>query len=85
MVRKADYSFDGRHCIRVETIRPERLNAFTTFRTCFFLDKQSKYPIRLENYDWPIPGGTEGGELLERFSYYSLSFNVGLRDDSFSR
>ena len=45
--------------------------------------KESKLPIRLENYDWPVQGGTEGGELLETFSYVNLRFNVGLKDADF--
>ena len=85
IVRTADYGFDGRRCIRVETIRPQRLNDFYSYRTLVFLDKESKLPIRMENFDWPIPGGPEGGELLERFSYYDLHFNVGLREELFTK
>ena len=72
IVRTANYSFDDRRCIRVETIRPQRMDAFQAYRTVVYLDKESKYPIRLENYDWPLAGGPAGGDLLEKFSYYSL-------------
>ncbi len=85
IVRTADYSFDDRRCIRVETIRPQRMDAFQAYRTVVYLDKESKYPIRLENYDWPLAGGPAGGDLLEKFSYYSLRFNVGLREELFQR
>ena len=50
-----------------------------------YLEKQSKLPIRLENYDWPTTNGPSGGELLELFSYHNLSWNTGLRDEEFNK
>lgn len=83
-VRVAEYSYDNRPCHRIEAIRTVRHPEFYCYRTVLFLDKQTKLPVRVENYDWPVSAGADG-ELLEMFSYVSTSFNVGLRDGDFER
>ena len=50
-----------------------------------YLEKASKLPIRVENYDWPRAGGAPGGDLLEVFSYVNLQFNTGLEDKLFNK
>ena len=50
-----------------------------------YLEKESKLPIRLENYDWPRQGGPAGGELLEMFSYINIAWNTGLKDADFNK
>ena len=49
-----------------------------------FFDKENRLPIRVENYDWPRAGGTQGGDLLEEYSYADLRLNVGLGDQHFN-
>lgn len=83
-VRTAEYTYNNRHCYRVEATGTERGPQTPVGRCVFFLDKESKLPIRMENYDWPQPGATEG-ELLEIFSFTDLRFNVGLSDSDFVR
>lgn len=80
-----EFEFDGRRCYRVETIRTEKLPQFYCFRSVMFLEKNSKYPLRNENYDWPVQGGPPEGELLEAFSYTGLQFNQNLTDKDFDR
>jgi hypothetical protein len=81
----AEHVYAGRKCYKVELIRTERNPAFYCHRTVIYLEKESKIPIRLENYDWPRKGGPEGGELLEMFGYVNLQFNTGLKDAEFDK
>ena len=80
----AEYEYDGRRCIRIENIRPDRNPAYYAHRSVLYLDKDSKLPIRNENYDWPRAGAPQG-ELLEVYSYVNLRFNVGLTNRDFDK
>lgn len=83
--RIAEYDYDNRRCLRIENIRAERRQEYYAHRSVLYLDKESKLPIRNENYDWPRPGGPATGELLESYSYAGLRFNVGLTDRDFNK
>jgi hypothetical protein len=83
--RIAEYDFDNRHCYRIESVRAERLPNSYAYRSVIYLEKNSKYPLRNENYHWPVAGGSAGGELMESFSYTNLQFNVGLKDQDFDK
>jgi hypothetical protein len=85
VTRVAEFDFDNRRCYRVETVRTERLPQLYCYRSVIFLEKNSKYPLRNENYAWPVQGGPPDGELLESFSYTNLQFNVGLTDRDFDK
>lgn len=85
VTRIAEAEFDKRACYRVETIRTERLPQVYSYRSVIYLEKNSKYPLRNENYAWPVQGGDPNGDLLEVFSYTNLQFNVGLTDRDFDR
>ena len=83
-VTVADYEYNKRRCTRVETIHPENNGkAFQFYRSLVYFDKQNHLPIRVENYDWPKPGGDPKGTLLESYSYANLKLNVGLPDATF--
>lgn len=85
VVRFADDAIDGRACTRIETIHPDRNAAsFYGYRCFLWLDKATHLPVGAETYDWPRPGGAEGGDLLERYRYLGLRSNVGLGEDTFS-
>jgi hypothetical protein len=84
-VKVAEYNYNDRPCLRIETTRPDRRPEFYCHRSVLYLDKQSKLPLRNENYDWPRPGGDADGDLIEMFSYVNLQFNVGLTDGDFRR
>lgn len=79
------FMFNGRPCDKIELTRSEKNAAFYCHRTVIYLEKQSKLPVRLENFDWPVKGGAPGGELLEEFNYLNLQFNVGLKDAEFNK
>lgn len=80
---EADYN--KRACYKVEVVRLERTAQATCYRTVIYLEKVSKMPIFLQNYDWPRQGGPADGELLESFGYFNLQFNVGLADAEFNK
>ncbi len=81
----SESKYNNRDCIRIEVtaLRPDA--SVYCHRSVIFLDKESKLPIRLENYDRPREGGSPGGDLLEEFSYVNLQFNVGLTAKDFDR
>lgn len=85
-VRIAEYTYNNRRCHRVECIGTERDPQSPIYRCVFYLDKESKLPMRMETYDWPpVVGGAAAGELLESFSFVDTRFNVGLSDREFAR
>jgi Protein of unknown function (DUF1571) len=85
LVHMKDDKLDGRTCIRIETIHPDRnAGSFYGYRCVLWLDKETFLPVGAETYDWPRPGGPEEGDLLEEYRFQSLRCNVGLRDDTFS-
>jgi hypothetical protein len=84
-VHVSEYDYNNRRCLRIETTRPERIQGFYCYRSVLYIDKETKLPVRTENYDWPRAGGPAGGDLLESFSFIDLRFNVGLTDADFMR
>ncbi len=84
-VSVAEYNYNNRACLRIETTRTERRPEFYCYRSVLYLDKESKLPLRTENYDWPRAGGPPDGDLIEMFSYVDLRFNVGLSDADFNK
>ncbi|MFN0051989.1 MAG: DUF1571 domain-containing protein [Planctomycetales bacterium] len=47
-----------------------------------FFDKQSKLPVRAEQYGWPDTAGAKP-LLLEEYTYTNIELNVGLADGDF--
>lgn len=84
-VKVAEYKYNNRLCLRIETTRTERRQEFYCYRSVLYIDKESKIPIRSECYDWPHQGGQADGELMEMFSFVDLRFNVGLTDRDFDK
>jgi hypothetical protein len=80
-----DATYNKRDCIKVEAVRLDRHSEVYCYRTVIYLEKVSKMPIRLENYDWPQKGGSADGELLEMFSYFNIQVNTGLREAQFNK
>jgi hypothetical protein len=83
-VTVGESEYDKRRCLRVEVTAVDRSAATYCCRSVIYLEKESKIPIRIENYDWPREG-VPGGDLLEVFSYVGLRFNVGVRDEEFNK
>jgi hypothetical protein len=84
-VRLAEFEFNGRKCIRVETSHPHsKPGEFYAYRYLVYFDKEIHLPIRSEAYDWPKEGGQPDGELLECFSFTELKLNPGLPEETFN-
>jgi hypothetical protein len=84
-VRIADYEYNKRACTRIECLHPDNSGGqFYAYRSVLYFDKQTRLPIRVENYSWPRAGGNPAGDLFEAYSYVDMKFNVGLGDDSFN-
>jgi hypothetical protein len=83
-VRLADYDYNKRRCVRVETIHPRKAEGkFLFFRTVVYFDKETRLPIRVECYGWPQDPDDTRGPLAEVCSYAHLKLNVGLEDEVF--
>lgn len=83
-VRVAEYEYNRRRCIRVETIHPDNGNGhFLYYRDVVYFDKETHLPIRLEFYDWPRQAG-DSGQLVEVYSFANMRLNAGLGDDVFN-
>jgi hypothetical protein len=83
-VKVAEYEYNRRRCIRVETVHPDNANGhFLYYRDVVYFDKQTHLPIRLEFYDWPRQAG-DPGQLVETYSFANMRINVGLGDEVFN-
>ena len=51
------YKCNDRVCHKIVLTRTEKNQAFYCHRTEIYLEKESKLPIRLDNFGWPTPGG----------------------------
>lgn len=79
-----EYRFLNRTVTRMESIYRVNSGQFYCHRVVVYFDKETRLPVRFEAYDWPQPGGSPTGELLECYSYVDLKFNVGLTDANFN-
>lgn len=79
----AEYAFQQKPCTRMEVVHSTNNGQFYCYRCVVFFDKEMKFPVRFEAYDWPAPNGNPNGELLECYSYINMKFNVGLTDAAF--
>ncbi|HEV8059594.1 MAG TPA: DUF1571 domain-containing protein [Gemmataceae bacterium] len=85
-VQVADYDYNKRHCVRVETFHPDNSDrVFLFYRSVVYFDRENHLPIRVENYDWPKKPGDFAGELVESYSYADLKTNIRLKDEVFNR
>jgi Protein of unknown function (DUF1571) len=83
-VRIAEYEYNKRRCVRVETIHPDNTGGqFLFYRSVVYFDKENHLPIRVENYDWPRSGGDPNGALAESYSYADLRLNAGVNEATF--
>ena len=84
-VQVAEYDYNHRHCMRVETVHPDNSDRlFLFYRSVVYFDRENNLPIRVENYDWPKKAGDVAGSLIESYSYADLKINIHLKDDVFN-
>ncbi|MSR32997.1 MAG: DUF1571 domain-containing protein [Gemmataceae bacterium] len=66
-----------RTCIRVELTHPENQDGhFLFFKNIVYFDIESKLPIKIDSYSWPIAG--EAPPLEESYGYKDLQLNTGI-------
>jgi len=83
-VRVAEYEYNRRRCVRVETFHPTNSDGhFLYYRDVVYFDKETHLPIRLEFYDWPRQQG-DPGQLIEMYGFANMRINVGLGDEVFN-
>lgn len=79
------FIYANRPCTRVETQNPSNPgNQLKYYRTVVYFDNEHGLPIRIETYNWPRFEGDKG-QLLEKYCYVNLAFNVGLPDAMFNK
>ena len=69
-------------CIVIQTVHPQARRQFLFHKTMLYIDKQTKLPIRVEQYGFPrSPGGP--APLVEKYTYTNIKTNVGLGNQDF--
>jgi hypothetical protein len=71
-------------CLAIECTHPRPRRQFQFHISRLFLDKQTNFPIRVENWGFPAQPGAKPA-LIEEYTYSELKTNVGLTDVDFSR
>jgi hypothetical protein len=71
-------------CEVIETIHPKPRKQFLYHMTRLFLEKNSRLPIRIENYGWPAQAGQQA-QLLEEYTYVNVRTNTGMTAADFDR
>lgn len=71
-------------CKVIQSVHPEPRREFKFHMTRLYIDKQTDFPVRVEQYGFPA---TPGGEpvLVEEYTYTNIRTNVGLADVDFDR
>lgn len=81
MVVDRDANFEGKPCIKIDSIHTERRPDFFFHKVTLFIDKGLNLPVRFEAYDWPKADGTL--DLVEEYTYRNLKVNAGLAEIDF--
>lgn len=71
-------------CEVVEVIHPRPRKQFPFHMTRLFIEKQSRLPIRIENYGFPAQAG-QPAQLQEEYTYVNVKTNIGLTAADFDR
>lgn len=69
-------------CEVIEVTHPRPRKQFNYHKTRLYLEKQSRLPIRIENYDFP-PADGQQAPLAEEYTYLNVKANLGLTDADF--
>ena len=79
-----DARVEGIACeaVRVTHVQPRK--QFRFHQTVLYVNKETRIPVRVENYAWPRREGDKA-PLIEEYTYVNLKPNVGLTDVDFDR
>jgi hypothetical protein len=73
---------DGRECDVLESTHPLPRNQFKYHLTRLWIDGETKYPVRVEQYQFPTKPG-EAPQIVEEYTYTKIRVNLGLGDRDF--
>lgn len=71
-------------CEVLEASHPRPRKQFKFHLTRLFIDKQTRLPVRVENYGFP-PAPGQKPVLLEEYTYTNVKVNNGLKDSDFDQ
>ncbi|HWL07099.1 MAG TPA: DUF1571 domain-containing protein [Planctomicrobium sp.] len=71
-------------CEVIEVSHPRPRKQFLYHMTRLFVEKQSRLPIRIENYGFPPQAG-QPAQLLEEYTYVNVKTNLGMTPADFDR
>lgn len=78
----AEAKLAERDVLVIESSHPQRRNQFPYAITRLWIDKETKLPVRLQNYEFPhAPDGKP--VLVEDYTYTNIQTNVGLKPIDF--
>lgn len=66
----------------IRTTHPTRRRQFKFHMTQLYLDDQTLFPVRVEQFDWPQQAGTPAPQV-ELYMYSKVNTNLGLSDQDF--
>jgi hypothetical protein len=72
----------GTECQVCESTHPVPRRQFLFHRTRLFIDKKTNFPVRIEQWGFPV-GGHGDPPLIEEYTYTDIKTNVGLTDSDF--
>lgn len=71
-------------CEAIESTHPTPRKQFPYHVTRLYLDKRTRFPVRIENYGFPR-SSTETPPLIEEYTFSDLKVNRGFTDADFDR
>jgi len=71
----------GTECQVCECTHPVPRRQFLFHRTRLFIDKKTNFPVRVEQWGFPVGSGEP--PLIEEYTYMDIKTNVGLTDGDF--
>lgn len=73
---------DGRECDVLESTHPQPRNQFKYHLTRLWIDSDTKFPVRVEQYSFPTKAG-EPPQIVEEYTYTKIRVNLGLAEQDF--
>lgn len=74
----------GAECEVIEVSHPQPRKQFPFHRTRVFFEKNTRLPVRVENYGFPV-AANQNPPLIEEYTYTNIRLNTGLTDADFDQ
>jgi len=71
-------------CRVFESVRPERGTGIQFHMTRLYINKDTSFPVRVEQFGFPEKAGAEP-TMLEQYTYLDVKTDIGLKDIDFDR